>query len=135
MHHRILIVILLISSCFANPVVAENLPSETMRELPLSKIPDGYVLTWILKIEIESTEQSRIDQCRRILLEDGYLPMVSTTTGIALSKPILKIAGTKEYSTPSTAADTILEKLKAATYGASTTFSHSVSQKLSPKSQ
>ena len=125
-------ILILLMSFIALPAASEVLPSSLMRNQPAEKLPTGYFLTWVFTIELESTDQSKFDQCRKLLLQNGFLISASRTIGTEYSKPLLKIVGTKEYATPSETTDTILEEVKKLNYGTSK-FSWKIAEKISQK--
>jgi hypothetical protein len=90
-----------------------TLPSDLMLPEP-ARAARGYVESWVLSIEIESSELTGMDACRKILSERGFLPTLSRTASSADPALHFKIAGRKAYAQASIEADQTLQAVQQA---------------------
>jgi hypothetical protein len=113
MLHRIARTLVLSASLLAAAAGAATLPSNLMLPEP-ARAARGYVESWVFSIEIESSELTGMDACRKIMAERGFLPTLSKTASSADPALHFKIAGRKAYARASTEADETLQAVQQA---------------------
>jgi CheY-like chemotaxis protein len=114
MPHRIARALALSAALAASAAAgAATLPSDLMLPEP-ARAARGYVESWVLSIEIESTELTGIDACRKILAERGFLPTLSKTASSADPALHFKLAGRKAYAQANIEADQALLAVRQA---------------------
>jgi CheY-like chemotaxis protein len=113
MLHRIARTLLLSGALLAGAAGAATLPSDLMLPEP-GRAARGYVESWIFSIELESTELTGIEACRKILSERGFLPTLSKTASSSDPALHFKVAGRKAYAQASVEADHALQAVQQA---------------------
>lgn len=113
MFHRIARALLSGALLLAASAGAATLPSDLMLPEP-ARAARGYVESWVLNIEIATTELTGIDACRKILAERGFMPTLSKTASSADPALHFKLAGRKSYTQASVDADHALQAVQQA---------------------
>ena len=113
MLHRIARALASSAMLLAASAGAATLPSDLMVPEP-ARAARGYVESWVFSIDLESTELTGMEACRKILGERGFAPTLSRTA--SSSEPTLhfKIAGRKTYAQSSVEADHALQAVQQA---------------------
>jgi CheY-like chemotaxis protein len=113
MYRKTVRALVMSASLLAASAGAATLPSDLMLPEP-ARAARGYVESWIFSIELESDELTGIDACRKILMDHGFLPMLSKTASSASPALHFKIAGRKEYAQANIEADQTLQAIQQA---------------------
>jgi len=92
---------------------AATLPSDLMVPEP-ARAARGYVESWVFSIDLESTELTGMEACRKILGERGFAPTLSRTASSSDPALHFKIGGRKTYTQASIEADQTLQAVRQA---------------------
>lgn len=113
MYRRIVRAALLAASLLGAQAGAATLPSQLMLPDPVLAAR-GVAERWMFSIKLESFDLKGIEPCRRILVERGFLPVLSKTASSTMPDLHFKIEGSREYPLASEDADQALSSVTAA---------------------
>lgn len=113
MYRRIVRAALLAASLLGAQAGAATLPSQLMLPDPVLAAR-GVAERWMFSIKLESFDLKGIEPCRRILVERGFLPVLSKTASSTMPDLHFKIEGSREYPLASEDADQALSSVVAA---------------------
>lgn len=113
MYRRIVRAALLAASLLGSEAGAATLPSQLMLPDPVLAAR-GVAERWMFSIKLESFDLKGIEPCRRILVERGFLPVLSKTASSTMPDLHFKIEGSREYPLASEDADQALSSVAAA---------------------
>lgn len=92
---------------------AATLPSQLMLPDP-ELAARGVVERWVFSIKLESFDLKGIEPCRRILVERGFVPVLSKTATSSMPDLHFKIEAAREYPLASEDADQALAAVQVA---------------------
>lgn len=113
MYRRIVRAALLTASLLGTQAGAATLPSQLMLPDPVLAAR-GVAERWVFSIKLESFDLKGVEPCRRILVERGFLPVLSKTASSTMPDLHFKIEGSREYPLASEDADQALSSVAAA---------------------
>lgn len=105
-------------------------PFRFMRNLEDLNPSEGYKRIWTLKIEVETNEQSDIEQSFRLFSNNGFDSQFSQTTDTNHPKPLLKITGIKDFDAADIKADIMVDEINDSTEKTRKQLHISISSKL-----